>query len=105
MIKELPFTSDPAHNFTVALGDVKYFFDVRYNDRSKTWVFDLYDDDTKTPLLKAIQLVLGSDLFEPYNFGIGSLLVVDESYQSKDATFDDLGTRVKVYWFSADELL
>lgn len=53
----------------------------------------------------ALQLVLGQDLFEPYNFGIGALVVIDTSNRGREATANDLGDRVKVYWFSTDELV
>jgi hypothetical protein len=104
MILELPFSNHPAHTFVTQLGDQKYGFDVKFNDRSGVWTLDLSDDTTKEVLLQSVPLVLGCNLLGPYNFGMGAMLVVDTSNQGKDATADDLGERVKVYWFSEDEL-
>lgn len=104
MIMEIPVSSDPAQVFTTQLGDVKYVLDIRFNDRSGVWTLDLYDDVSKALIAASIPLVVGQDLLEPYNFGIGSLLCIDGSGQGSDAGPDDLGDRVKLYWFSADEV-
>jgi len=104
MILELPFSADPAQTFVTQLGDTKYRFDARFNDRSGVWTFDLTEDATQATLLQSVPLVLGCDLLAPYNFGIGSLLVMDTTNQGRDATADDLGQRVKVYWLGPDEV-
>ncbi len=104
MILELPFSNDPAQSFVTQLGDRKFHFDTRFNDRSDVWTLDLADATTKTPLVTSLPLVLGQDLLEPYNLGIGSILCIDTSGQGADAGPDDLGRRVKLYWFSSDEV-
>lgn len=104
MILELPISSDPAQSFVTQLGDTKFRFEIKFNDRSSVWTMDLIDEVTKEPLLYSIPLVLGLDLLEPYNLGIGHLLVVDESNRGRDAGPGDLGSRVKAYWFSPDEV-
>lgn len=103
MILELPLSSDAAQIFTTQLGEAKYSFDVRYNDRSGVWTLDLYDASTVL-IAASLPMVIGQDLLEPYNLGIGSLLCVDTTGQGLDAGPDDLGDRVKVYWFSHDEV-
>ena len=55
-------------------------------------------------LTASLPLVIGQDLQEPYNFGIGRIFCFDTSNQGIDAGPDDLGERVKVYWFSPDEV-
>ena len=105
MILELPLSSGPAQIFTTQLGETKYSFDVKYNDRSGVWTLDLYEAATQALLAASLPLVIGQDLLEPYNFGIGSLLCVDTTGQGLDAGPDDLGDRVRVYWFSADEVV
>ena len=107
MIIELPLSSDPAQIFTTQLGSVKYDFEVRYNDRSGAWTLDMADNTTKAAILSGVPLVLGQELFAPYNLNIGRIIVVDTNGTSQDATADanDLGTRVRVYWFSDDEVL
>jgi hypothetical protein len=104
MISEVPVASDPAQSFTTQLGPRKIQFDLRWNDRASVWVMDLTDDATGSVLLRGIPLVLGCDLLEPYNLGLGRLVVIDTSRTNTDASYDDLGTRVKLYWLSADEV-
>lgn len=105
MIISLPVSSDSAQTFITQLGDVKYLFNLRWNDRSQCWCMDMLTDSDQVVLLQGIPLVLGCDLLQPYNLGIGRMLVVDESGQGLDASYNDLGSRVKVYWFSPDEVL
>ena len=104
MILELPFSNDPAQVFTTQLDDAKYTFAAKYNDRSGVWTLDLYDGATQQLVAASLPLVLGQDLLEPYNLGVGRLLCVDTSGQGRDAGPDDLGERIKVYWFSPDEV-
>lgn len=105
MILELPLSSDPAQVFSTQLGDVKYTIEAKYNDRSGIWTLDLYDGPTRNLIVASLPLVIGQDILEPYNFGIGSTLCVDGTGQGRDAGTDDLGERVKVYWISADEVV
>lgn len=105
MILELPLTADPAQTFTCQLGDIKYFIQVRFNSRSGVWTLDLLDDATRVLLLAGAPIVLGVDILEACNFGIGSLIAVDLSSTGLDATVEDLGTRVALFWVSPDEVL
>lgn len=105
MIAELPLSNDAAQAFTCQLGEVKYYFEARINSRNGVWTLDMYDDATRAPIIQGMALVLGQDLLAPYNFGIGSLVVIDNSAQGKEAGEEDLGARVAVYWVSPDEVL
>lgn len=103
MIVELPLSTDPAQSFTCQLGGVKYYMEARYNSRNGVWTLDLYDDATRTAILLGLAIVLGTDLLEPYNLGIGRLMAVDTNNSGTDAGADDLGSRVTLNWISADE--
>ena len=103
MILEIPLNSTPNRSLVTQLGDQKFLFETRYNDRSGVWTLDMSNNTTKEVLLQSVPLVLGCNLLEPYNFGIGALVVKDTSNRGREATADDLGDRVKVYWLSADE--
>lgn len=105
MIIQIPLSADPAQSLTVQLGDVKYYFEARYNSRNGVWTLDMYDDATRAPIVLGMALVLGQDLLAPYNLGIGSLGLVDTSAQSKDAGADDMGDRVVLCWVSPDEVI
>lgn len=105
MLLKLPFSNDPAQRFVTQLGDRKFVFIAKWNDRSSVWTFDLYDHTTQEALLLGPQIVLGQELLEPYNLGIGRLIAYDEAGTGKDAGLLDLGDRVNVYWLSDDEAL
>lgn len=105
MIVELPLTADPAQAFTCKLGDTKYFFEARYNSRNGVWALDMYDDATRQAVILGMAVVLGVDLLEPYNLGIGRLVAMDSAGMGRDATADDLGSRVGLYWISPDEVI
>ena len=100
---EIPVTADAAQSFTTQLGDAKYVFDLQWNDRTSQFSLTLSNEDTQQVYFEGIPLVLGTDHLEPYNYGIGSLLVVDTSNTGREATLSDFGDRVKIYWFSEDE--
>lgn len=103
MILTLPFTADPARECVTQLGAVKYILTTRYNDRIGVWALTIADFVTQAVILDSLALVLGTDLLAAYSLGIGSIVVNDEDGTGLDAGPDDLGVRVKVYWFSPDE--
>lgn len=104
MILMLPTSNDPAQSFVTQLGSVKYQFDICWNDRAGVWNMDMTIASTQTPILQGVPLLLGADLLADYNLNMGSMIVVDEMGTSTDATVDDLGNRINVYWFSPDEV-
>ena len=105
MIVELPLTTDPSQRFVIQLGATKYTFWVKYNSRSVVWTLDLFQTRDNAPLLSSIPIVLGVDLLWPYNLAMGHLIAGDSSGQGKDATADDLGSRVKLFWYSEGTVL
>jgi hypothetical protein len=104
MIIEIPVSADPAQTFVTQLGDVKFKFDIQWNDRSQQFSLSLSNDDTEEVYFYGVPLVLGVDLLEPHNYGIGAMMVVDTGNLGQEATLADFGDRVKLYWFSEDEV-
>lgn len=106
MILELPITNDPAQEFITQLGAAKYRFEVKYNDVSGVWTMDISDPVTNTVLLAGVALVTGQSLLEAYNLALTNLVMIDEGLTgaSTPPTPDDMGGRLKVYWFTDDEL-
>lgn len=102
-ILELPVSIDPAVQFVTQLGDQKIGFDLKWNDRSERFELDLYYDTTQEYFLRGLNLVLGCDLLEPYNFGLGHLVLVDTSNRHTEANLENFGTVVKLMWVSEDE--
>lgn len=100
----LPLSSDISQRFTCQLGDNELQFDVRFNDRQGVWLMSITDASTNTKQVDGVALLLGCELLEPFNLGLGYLIVYDEDGTNKDATETDLGSRVNVYWLSYDEI-
>jgi hypothetical protein len=117
----VPFTSDDsAYTFECPLNGISYRFDVRWNTRGGFWLFDLYRASDDTLLVAGVPILLGGNLLGAYRYlGIGGLFAVDmgSSTQngsvndvatnvlvSSDAGADDLGSRVKVFYYTPDEL-
>lgn len=83
-----------------------YVFDVRWNARAESWYMDILAAD-ETPIRMGIRLVLGTLLggrSVSLAFPAGALRARDLSNEGREAAFDDLGTRVVVYYFTEDEL-
>jgi hypothetical protein len=105
MIIELPVTTDPAQRFTTQLGDTKIVFDLQWNDRSERFELSLFYDATQEVIVRGLNVVLGCDLLEPFNFNLGHLVVVDTANLHTEANLSNFGTVVKFMWVSADEVL
>jgi len=105
---ELPLIpSVPFYTFGVDLEDLTYLIEMRWNGRDLAWYMSIMEED-ETPIRMGIKVVLGTflgrrsvnPLFPP-----GLLAAVDLTGQGQDATLDDLGTRVVVYYYTAEEIL
>lgn len=104
MAETLPFTSDPAQTFTVALAGTKYDIEARYNDAAGYWTFDLSLTSTGVTLISEVPILIGQDLLAPYALQIGGFVATDLSGAGLDAGPDDFGDRVIVSWLSPTEL-
>ncbi len=106
-MQRLPLVpSIPSYDFATVLDGVSYVFSVYWNARDDAWYFDLLADD-ETPIRHGIKIALGSPLGRRSRsplFPRGLLLAEDLSGEERDAGFDDLGTRVVVYFLPLADL-
>ena len=99
---EVPLTpSTPRYRQEVTIAGTPYLFDVRWNSRAEVWFLDLLQID-ETPIRQGIAMVLGTWLGlrtarTSVDFPPGLIYMQDLSGENRDATFDDLGTRVRMY--------
>lgn len=109
----LPFdASNPFYEFTTTIGGVSYRFNVRWNGRDAAWYFDVFEIDD-TPIASGIKIVLGCYLgrFTQHTlFRDGVFVAVDLGADAnggvaRDATIDDLGTRVQVMRLDISDVL
>jgi hypothetical protein len=99
--------SQPDYLFSVVLETTPYGMHVCWNDRDAAWYFDVLDAGG-TIIQAGIKIVLGAYLgramrVSPFTDGV--FIAVDTSRAGLDATFNDLGTRVLLYYVPALDLL
>ncbi len=88
---EIPLlTGEPAQSLRVELEGELYNFRVTYNERLAVWGLDISDVDA-VELASGVLLVVGADLLNPYNLGIGGLFVAEVGTTGGDADADNLG--------------
>ena len=89
------------------LDGTAYVFDVRWNGRDAAWYLDVRDAEANI-IRRGIRIVLGALLgrrcTDP-RFPRGVLFASDLSGEQREAGFDDLGTRVRVYFYTPAEYL
>lgn len=107
MPQQLPLRpSIPNYRVGTKLGGVSYVLDVRWNGRADAWYLDVLDEGAD-PIRVGIKLVLGAALgrrcVDP-RFPPGILMASDTSGAGVDATLDDMGDRVQVFYFPPEEL-
>ncbi len=96
----------PDYRVGTTLDGENYILDVRWNYRESAWYFDILTP-AEDVVRAGIKIVLGAylgrrsadDRMPP-----GLLIASDLSNEGRDATIDDLGSRVVVHYFAADEL-
>ena len=91
--------------FATVLEDRTFIFDLRWNARAAAWFLDVRTEDD-VAVRTSIKVVLGmlgwrttSTEFPP-----GVLRAYDTTDDGREATLDDLGTRVVVAYYTPDEI-
>lgn len=104
---QIPFVpSIPSYRFSTTIDGTQYIFDVRWNARAEAWYFDLLDE-AEDPIRHGIKVVLGAMLggtSADERFPRGAFFACDMAGEGRDAGFDDLGSRIQVYFFLESEL-
>lgn len=107
MIQQLPLVpATPNYRVGTSLDGVSYVFDVRWNGRAAAWYVDILDEEAD-PICVGLKVVLGAALgarsADPRR-PAGLLMASDLSGEGREATFDDLGSRVVVYFYPFADL-
>jgi len=99
--------SIPNYRFSTTIDNITYLIDARWNTRDNAWYLDFLEDD-ETPIVNGVKIVLGMYLGRWVNhilFNTGVFVATDTSGKGREATLDDLGTRVVVQRYSAAEVV
>ncbi len=96
----------PSYRLSTAIDGVQYIVDVRWNERDEAWYLDLLSSDGD-PIKHGMKIALGTKLgrrcVDP-RFPTGAIIARDLTGNGNDAGRYDLGTRVQLRYYSADEI-
>lgn len=93
----IPLTNIP-QQFNITIGGVQLTMVSKWNEFCG-WLLDIYDGTTAAPLVMAIPLVTGADLFaQPHYLGLPGLAAVyTDGDQYAAPTLDNLGAESNLY--------
>lgn len=96
----------PHYQVGTSLDGVQYILELKWNMRDEAWYLDILAED-EDPIRHGMKIVLGTLLgrrsVDP-RMPAGAFIAADLSGAGREATIDDLGTRVVVYYYTADEV-
>lgn len=106
-VQQLPFIPNVTYQtFDTVLEGITYTINARWNSRGEAWYMDILDANA-SPIASGLKLVLGvaigRKVTDPRFPGI--FFVSDLSNADQEASFDDFGTRVVVYFYPIAEWL
>lgn len=107
MIQEIPLDSlTPDYEFNTVLAGSEFILRVRWNERDAAWFMDISTPQERT-IATGLKLVIGALI----GFRIvddekpdGVFQVADLSGNDQDAGFDDMGSRVRLYFIDTATL-
>lgn len=109
MAQILPFKpSVGRYRFPTVIEGTQYIFKVRWSVRDSTWYFDVLEFD-ETPIATGIKVVLGVNFarWSVHPLFRDGVMFARSTAQPphKDATFDNMGTTIKVYYFTRGDMV
>lgn len=106
MPREIPFSGASKEAMTISLAGQRLKLRARYANLVNAWTLDIFDAAglELVPLVQGVAIVMGIDLLRPYPLGIGGIFAVANADQRTDAGRGELGTRVKLYHYTPDEM-
>lgn len=96
--------SVPNYRVSTTLDERQYVLDIRWNTRAGKWVMDVLTDEAQ-PIRTGLHLVLGAMyVSSDPRWPAGLFVAADLSGEGREATLDDMGTRVVVFFYTAAEI-
>lgn len=99
--------SEAFYRFSTTLEDTDYIFNVRWNGRDAAWYFDLFTIDDVL-IAGGNKIVLGAypgARSASADMPPGVFIVSDTSDAGLDATYEDLGVRVVMHYYTVEEFI
>lgn len=95
------------YDFETVIDDTPYVFDVRWNEYDQAWYFDIAEVDG-TKIACGLKIVCGTYIGRYSTHALfenGVITAIDTSGGYRDPTFDDLGTRVAVHYYTLRDIV
>lgn len=99
--------TSPDFSFPIELDGSTWVLRFRWNHRMEQWRMDVFDAEGNA-LVRSVGVVIDTPLLNRFaylgNLPSGILAARDTSGGRLDATYEDFGTRVQLFYMTADEL-
>jgi hypothetical protein len=100
------FPSTPLYKERVRLEGRDYIFRFDWNDREQRYYMHIFDQD-EVPLLLGVKVIANWGMLTRHHFNPalppGELIPMDLEQGGEPPTFDDFGTRVRLFYYASDE--
>ncbi len=100
------FPGEPLYRERVRLEDRDYVFRFDWSNREQRFYMSIKDQDEEL-LLLGIKIVANWGLLAQHHFNLalppGELIAIDAETGGEPPTFNDFGTRVRLFYFASDE--
>lgn len=104
---EIRTTALPSFEQTLTLDGVPFRLRLRWNARAQAWFLDLSTPE-RVAIVSGVRIVTGIPLLARYgqraDLPAGHLVAADTSGAGEDPTYDDFGTRVRLFYAAAADL-
>ena len=104
-VLKIPTRSDlPSYSQKIELDGTIYSLRIRYNERLERWVLDIKDQE-ETPLVMGVVMLTGVALLAQHvaeGAPPGDFVLLHKDGTNTNATRDDLGDLVNLYYVEAD---
>lgn len=101
------FPGVPLYRERVRLEDRDYIFRLDWNHREQRWYMSMFDQD-EVPLLLGVKIIANIALLVRHGFNPGlppgDLIPMDLESGGESPTFNDFGTRVRLFYYTPEEL-
>ena len=103
----MPIDSDDfSYDFQINLENVIYTLDFDYNTRSEQWRVSVFDSSGENLLLGAIPILTDIPILYPFRntegLPPGEFVALDETGQGRNASRDNFGTEIKLFYDEAN---
>jgi hypothetical protein len=97
---------NPNYRFGTTLGGEPFLIDILWNERDSAWYMSILSEDEQL-ISSGLKLVLGGPIGDndaTLLFPPGHFYLFDSTGSGTDPTFEDIGIRVNLYFYTEEDL-